>query len=131
MIDAAREASTPHVIDASAAIAYLLNETGGDAVGPHLQAGLINTVNLTEVVTRLIRAGQNPMRAHYLGCRVVDHDADLADRAGRLWPLTVHLGLSLGDRACLALALREGLPVLTSDRPWAALAIGVDVRLIR
>ena len=131
MTDPAVDAATPHVIDASAAIAYLLNETGGDAVVPHLRAGLISAVNLTEVVTRLIRTGQNPMRAHYLGCRVVDHDADLADRTGRLWPLTMHLGLSLGDRACLALALREGLPVLTGDRPWAGLTIGVDVRLIR
>jgi len=122
---------TSHVIDASAAIAYLLDESGGAAVLPHLPSGLISAVNLTEVVTRLIRSGHDPLRAHYLGCRVVDHDADLADRTGRLWPLTAHLGLSLGDRACLALADREGLPVLTADRAWAGLAIGVDVRLIR
>jgi PIN domain nuclease of toxin-antitoxin system len=122
---------TSHVIDASAAIAYLLNEPGGDAVSPHLATGLISTVNLTEVVTRLVRLRQDPLRAHYLGCRIVEHDIDLADRAGRLWPVTSQLGLSLGDRACLALALREDLPVLTGDRPWAGLSIGVDVRLIR
>ena len=122
---------TKHVIDASAAIAYLLNESGGDIVSAYLATGLISAVNLTEVVTGLVRKGHDPMRAHYLGYRVIDHDIDLADRAGRLWPHTVHLGLSLGDRACLALALREGLPVLTGDRLWLGLTIGVDVRLFR
>jgi PIN domain nuclease of toxin-antitoxin system len=61
----------------------------------------------------------------------VHHDADLAHRTGRLWPVTAHLGLSLADRACLALAMREGLPVLTGDRAWATLDLGVDVVLIR
>lgn len=122
---------TSHVIDASAAIAFLLNETGGDAVRPHLESGLMSSVNLTEVVTRLIRTGHDPARAHFLGCTIVEHDVGLADRAGRLWPVTAHLGLSLGDRACLALAMREALPVLTGDRPWAALTLGVDVVLIR
>lgn len=122
---------TEYVVDASAAIAHLLNEDGGDAAAPHLPSGLMNAVNLTEVVTRLVRLGLSPDRAIYLGCRVVDHDVDLAERAGRLWAVTSHLGLSLGDRACLALALREGLPVLTGDRAWARLSIGVDVRLIR
>ena len=122
---------TSHVIDASAAIAFLLNEPGGDLVSPFLAYGVMNSVNLTEVVTRLVRTGHDPMRAHYLGCRIVDHDADLADRAGRLWPMTASQGLSLADRACLALALRDELPVLTGDRPWARLTINVDVRLIR
>lgn len=122
---------TEYVIDTSAAIAYLLNEPGGDAVAPFLSSALLNSVNLTEVVTRLVREGYDPMRAYYLGCRIVDHDTDLADRAGRLWTATASLGLSLGDRACLALAMREGLPILTGDRPWARLGIGVDVRLIR
>ena len=122
---------TRHVIDASAALAHLLDEAGGDRVVPHLKDGLISAVNLSEVVTRLIRTGANPMRADYLGWTVVDHDADLAHATGRLWPVTAHLGLSLADRACLALAQREGLPVLTGDRAWAALDLGVDVVLIR
>jgi len=118
-------------MDASAALAHLLDEAGGDAVVPHLKDALVSAVNLSEVVTRLIRAGADPMRADYLGWTVMDHDGDLAHATGRLWPLTAHLGLSLGDRACLALALREGLPVLTGDRAWAALDLGVDVVLIR
>ena len=122
---------TEYVVDTSAVVAYLHNEPGGDAVAPFLASALLNSVNLTEVVTRLVRGGYDPMRAYYLGCKVIDHDTDLADRAGRLWTGTARLGLSLGDRACLALALREGLPILTGDRPWARLDIGVDVRLIR
>ena len=122
---------TRHVIDASAALAHLLDEAGGDRVVPHLKDGLISAVNLSEVVTRLVRAGADPMRADYLGWTVMDHDADLAHRTGRLWPWTAHLGLSLADRACLALAQREGLAVLTGDRAWAALDLGVDVVLIR
>jgi PIN domain nuclease of toxin-antitoxin system len=122
---------TRHVIDASAALAHLLDEAGGDRVLPHLKTGLIGAVNLSEVVTRLIRAGADPMRADYLGCAVLDHNADLAHRTGRLWPMTAHLGLSLADRACLALAMREGLPVLTGDRAWTRLDLGVDVVLIR
>ena len=122
---------TRHVIDASAALAHLLDEAGGDWVVPHLKDGLISAVNLSEVVTRLVRAGADPMRADYLGWTVMDHDADLAHRTGRLWPWTAHLGLSLADRACLALAQREGLAVLTGDRAWAALDLGVDVVLIR
>ena len=94
---------TRHVLDASAALAHLLDEAGGDRVVPHLKDGLLSAVNLSEVATRLIRTGRNPIRADYLGCTVVDHDADLAHRTARLWPLTAHLGLSPGDRACLAL----------------------------
>lgn len=120
-----------HVIDASAALAHILDEPGADLVASHLQDGLIGAVNLSEVVARLVRAGADPMRAHYLGSRIVPFDADLADRAGRLWPLTASLGLSLGDRACLALAQREGLPVLTADRAWVELSLGVDVILVR
>lgn len=122
---------TSHIIDASAALAHLLDEAGGNRVVPYLKDGLISSVNLSEVVTRLIRTGADPMRADYLGCTVVSHDAHLAHATGRLWPVTAHLGLSLADRACLALALREGLPVLTGDRAWAALDLGVDVVLIR
>lgn len=120
-----------HVIDASAALTYLLDEPGSDRVAPHLQDGLISAVNLSEVVARLVRTGADPMRAHYLGCRIIPFDADLADRAGRLWPTTARLGLSLGDRACLALALRERLPVLTADRAWGELSLDIDLVLVR
>lgn len=62
---------------------------------------------------------------------IVPFDDELAYDCAGLRPVTKHLGLSLGDRACLALAKREVLPVLTADRVWSELDIGVEVRLIR
>jgi PIN domain nuclease of toxin-antitoxin system len=61
----------------------------------------------------------------------VDFDIDLARRTGVLRAATAKLGLSLGDRACLALAQREGAPVYTADRHWRGAVSGVDIRLIR
>ena len=61
----------------------------------------------------------------------MDFDEALGLRAGALRLATRHLGLSLGDRACLALAEREQLPILTGDGAWALLDIGLDIRLIR
>ena len=66
-----------------------------------------------------------------LGMEVVPVDQELGAKAGELRRGTTHVGVSLGDRICLALAMRERLPVLTADRAWAKLDIGVDVRLIR
>lgn len=61
----------------------------------------------------------------------LEHGTDDANRAAKLRPLSRHLGLSLGDRVCLALGQRLALPVITSDRRWADLDCGIDVRLIR
>ncbi len=62
-----------------------------------------------------------------------DVDRDLALAAARVWPATKRFGLSLGDRLCLALACREGMPVLTTDRAWKDVGpvLGIDIRLIR
>ena len=62
---------------------------------------------------------------------LVAHDARLACRADELRPLTKHLGMSLADRACLALAERERLPVLTADRSWTSIDLAIGIRLIR
>ncbi len=123
------------VIDSSAVLAWLFRETGGEIAEAALSASQISAVNLTEVVSRLVEAGRTDAEAINLvllgGYSVIDFDQELAIRAGALRRQTRHLGLSLGDRACLALAEREGLPVLTADRSWAALDIGVEIRLIR
>ncbi|MGI5837051.1 MAG: PIN domain-containing protein [Chloroflexota bacterium] len=66
-----------------------------------------------------------------LGLEIVAFDSDLAYSTGLLRPLTKGLGLSLGDRACLALARSLGLPAITTDRTWAKLDIGVTIRVIR
>ena len=95
----------------------------------------MSTVNLAEVFSRLMEESLTVEQADAIvlryGMDVVPFDEGLARRAGALRPSTKSLGLSLGDRACLALAQREGLPVLTADRTWAKLAVGVEVKVIR
>lgn len=82
--------------------------------------GAIGTVNLSEVLAKLVEAE----------LRAIVEDALVA---ASLRPLTRRVGLSLGDRACLALAIRLGLPAATADRAWVDLAapVGVEVRLVR
>jgi ribonuclease VapC len=66
-----------------------------------------------------------------VGLTIFPFNADDAAAAANLWPATLSLGLSLGDRACLALAQRLQLPVLTADKIWNELQIGISVRVIR
>ena len=123
------------VLDASAVLAHLRGEAGGDLVVERLAGGLICTVNLTEVVQKLVEDGLSEfdVRAAMddLAFAVVEFDETLALSAGFLRRSTRSKGLSLGDRACLALTRRENLPVLTADRVWAELDLGVEVVLIR
>jgi PIN domain nuclease of toxin-antitoxin system len=66
-----------------------------------------------------------------IGVQIIEFGIDLADRTGELRRQTRRLGLSLADRACLALAEREGVPAVTADKKWAMLDIGIKVSLIR
>jgi PIN domain nuclease of toxin-antitoxin system len=97
----------------------------------------LGTANLAEVMTRLVRDGVSVDTARGvlddLPVVLVDLDADLALRAGEMVLATRKSGLSLGDRLCLALAIRERVPVLTADTAWVEIAplIGATVRLIR
>lgn len=124
------------VLDSSALLALLNLEPGHERVRAALRAGAaIGAVNFSEVVARLSDAGQSEaeIRAAIdpLALEIVDFDAELAFRAGLLRPATRHAGLSLGDRACLALAERLDLPALTADRLWADLNLGMRVEVIR
>lgn len=124
------------ILDASAVLALLNQEPGSNVVERALGDGAsVVTVNLAEVVAKLADAGMpNQAIREALGAlpiSVVDFDEDLAYRTGLLRSLTHELGLSLGDRACLALAQRLRLPVLTTDHAWASLDIGVEVRVLR
>ena len=122
------------VLDASAALAVLKREPGEDRVTEALGEGaVISAVNLSEVVAKLAGGGmpESEIRADIRGLRmdVAPFDADAAFAAGLLIPLTRSAGLSLGDRACIALGQRRGLPVLTADAAWAGLGLGVTERV--
>jgi PIN domain nuclease of toxin-antitoxin system len=126
------------ILDASAVLAVLLQEPGQDAVKAALASGAgISTANLAEVMTRLVKDGMPPERAERalaaLPMTLHELDYNLAVQIGAMFALTRPFGLSLGDRACLALATREQLPALTADRIWARVGplVGVEVRLIR
>lgn len=135
------DASTQPVLDASALLAYLGNEPGADVVAEAIAGGAtISTVNLGEALSMLAARGSDPADvASGLTDRGLLHGAiavepftatDAID-AARLRPITHSAGLSLADRACLALARRLSTLVLTADQAWTSLTLDVDVRAIR
>ena len=122
------------MLDASALLAVLLREPGADRVGRLLESSLISTVNLSEVVASAVERGlmleSVTISLARLSMLVVPFDAEQAYIAASFRPATRSLGLSLGDRACLALGFVRTLPVLTADRDWAKVDIGVKVEVI-
>ena len=123
------------VLDASAALAPLLGETGGEKAFREFRGASISAVNWAEVVQRARSAGApvGSLRADFegMGVRVVPVDAGHAEQAARLRQPTRQAGLSLADRICVALAIDRGAALVTADRAWADLDVGVEVRLIR
>lgn len=127
------------VLDASALLAWLQGEPGGAAVGELLvnEQCVVSAANLAEIITRSL---DRSVAAEDLRRIIADLDllcvevspADGA-QAGWLRASTRSLGLSLGDRLCLATAQRLKATVVTADRPWlsAAPALGLDIRCIR
>jgi ribonuclease VapC len=124
-----------YVLDASALLTLLNAEEGRDLVLDFLPKSVISTVNLAEVVTRLSMIGMPDGEVRealtMLGLETIPFDEEQAFRAGLLSAYTRTLGLSLGDRACLALALTNHATALTADRAWRDLDIGVEIKLIR
>ena len=110
-------------------------EAGGEIVENVLDVSAISTVNWSEVcqwsLARDVDTAGLRADVEGLGLEIVPFTADDAERASDLWPSTRAQGLSLADRACLALALRLGRPALTADRSWLDVDLGVDVRPIR
>ena len=123
------------VVDSSVVLAVLRNEEGSERGASALADGQLSSVNAVEVVTRLIDLGYEPDRAVSALSRtrlsVVSFDNEQAMQAGQLRADTRHRGLSLGDRACLALAIRENATALTADRNWADLDLPCNVEFIR
>ena len=123
------------VLDTSAVLALLQDEPGGDVVAEVIGVGVVSAVNSAEVLTKLIRDGMPPAEAkmalEFCAPVVIAFDSEQAEVAAELIRLTQPFGLSLGDRACLALAIAKGAPVYTADRAWSELGVGVEVRLVR
>jgi ribonuclease VapC len=123
------------VLDASCVLAYLFSENGRERAEQCLATGVISSVNVTEIVGKQIDKGLDPKMAsdRYEGLNlpVRIFDEETAILAGQLRAATAHRGLSLGDRACLALAIRENATAVTADRKWADLRVGCRIELIR
>jgi PIN domain nuclease of toxin-antitoxin system len=123
------------VWDASALLVVLNSEPGAERLASELGDALISAVNVSEVVAKLADAGmpEDDLREALTGLplEVVAFDEGTAYVAGLLRPATRARGLSMGDRACLALALTLALPAVTADRTWQKLEIGVEVRTLR
>lgn len=125
------------VVDASAVMALMLGEPGAEQVMAMIRRSLMSTVNVSECCARGVERGASAdaVLAIIRGYEVRVEPFDLEDAlaAAQLRAPTRAVGASLGDRACLALARRYALPVMTSDRRLAEIdsALGIDIRLIR
>lgn len=123
------------VLDSSAILAHLNDEPGAERVSDFLGDALISAVNYAEVVTKLIewKVNLDTIRAAIsrYGLQIAPFDTVLAEETGALRLKTKAFGLSLGDRACLALAAQFQLPVLTADRAWKELDLPIDIQLLR
>ena len=123
------------VLDASALLAMLNSEPGAETVYGVLVGAAMSAVNYSEVVAKLADKGHGDGEAfrmlEALPLAVHPFDAAQAWRAGLLRGRTRARGLSLGDRACLALAIDLELTALTADRAWAELDVGVEILVVR
>ena len=123
------------VLDTSALLAFVNGEPGAETVADVIADAAVSTVNLAEAVAKLVSRGTSLDVARaalaMADYEVADFDRAQAEAAGAMIAKTRQAGLSLGDRACLALAQREGAPVLTADRSWSSVDVGVEVRIFR
>lgn len=115
------------VLDSSAILAVINSETGAENVARLLSSSLVSTINVAEVLTKIVDKGISLEAALEeflkLGLEIIDFDVNQAAKAAELRPLTKHLGLSMGDRCCLALAISENLPAVTADKNWLNLTL--------
>ena len=123
------------VLDASALLAFINREPGAERVTAVLGEAAISTVNFSEVVTKLALRNRSPQpildQLTEFELEVVDFNRALAEDAGLLATATRGQGLSLGDRACLALARRENAVALTADNAWRQVQVGIEIQFIR
>ncbi len=126
------------ILDASALLALINNETGAEIVEPLVGSIIMSSVNITEVAAKVYELLDNDNEEQ---CKlsiepfvhnIVEFDKTQCYLAAILKKQTRHIGLSLGDRACLATAIQLGLPIYTADKAWAKLTIpNLKIHLIR
>lgn len=124
------------VLDASALLALLNGESGADKLTPELlSTATASTVNLAEVQGKLVSRGLAPSDAWEATLSPIREatafTAEHVQAAGNLIAETRALGLSIGDRACLALGIALKAPVYTADKSWKKLKLGVPIHVIR
>lgn len=123
------------VVDASAVLALLNQETGSEAISQVIGNAAISAVNLSEVIAKLAEAGipeEDIQQILFnLNLEVIAFNQEQALQAGMLRPVTKSIGLSFGDRACLALGIFLNQPVITTDRLWSSLSLGIEIRVVR
>lgn len=130
-----RRGAGPHVLDALAVLALLAEEPGADEVEKLLEGAAISTVNLSEVLQKSEQHGIDTEGLEFdleaLGVEFHSFDVTQARATADVWARAPRAGLSLGDRACLALAHSLGGAAVTTDRRWSAAKHGTEVRVIR
>ncbi len=123
------------VLDASALLAWLQDEPGADTVDAVLNEALMSTVNWAEVFQKALAHDVDTTNLcedlELLGMRIEPFTTTQAEIAAGLWQHTRSAGLSLGDRACLALASELKHPVLTTDKIWTELGLDLEIQAIR
>jgi ribonuclease VapC len=126
------------VLDASALLAILHQERGAEMFSQQfdlLENATMSAVNIAEAYGKLVGIGIGSEDAWEAVIapipEIVDFDKSQAKTAGALLPQTRSIGLSLGDRACLALGMTLRAPIYTADRSWKKLRLGVEIHVIR
>jgi PIN domain nuclease of toxin-antitoxin system len=124
----------PRVLDSSAVLAWLQQEPGGERVGALIEEGIVTAANWSEVLQKARQHGADPQEVglmlRSLGLAVIEITREDGELAAAIWEKG--MPLSLGDRLCLAVGSRLGLPVVTRDALWETASIeGVEVEVLR
>lgn len=123
------------VLDASAVLTVIWDEPGSDLVLDSIDGAVMSAVNYAEVLTKIADRGVEGKAAKALlaslAVEIISFDKAQSETVSQLRSQTRHLGLSLGDRACIALAITKDWPVLTADKAWAQLSLNVEVQMVR
>jgi PIN domain nuclease of toxin-antitoxin system len=124
------------ILDASALLALIQEESGAEMIKPLLKFSVMSTVNIAETLSVLQRANITPQEGLILITdiitTIIPFDLEQAEQVAKLHLLVQSKGLSLADRACIALGIKLQIPIYTADKIWKELKInGADIQLIR